>query len=84
MKLTDVDLNLLVVFHHLMRERGVSRTADALGLSQPAVSNALARLRRLLGDELFLRTATGHGPHRPTHRSWPAPWPRHWRRCMAP
>lgn len=62
MKLTDVDLNLLVVFHHLMRERGVSRTADALGLSQPAVSNALARLRRLLGDELFLRTATGMAP----------------------
>lgn len=62
MKLTDIDLNLLVVFHHLMRERGVSRTADALGLSQPAVSNALARLRRLLGDELFLRTATGMAP----------------------
>lgn len=62
MKLTDIDLNLLVVFHHLMRERGVSRTGEVLGLSQPAVSNALARLRRLLGDELFLRTASGMAP----------------------
>lgn len=57
-----MDLNLLVVFHHLMRERQVSRAADALGLSQPAVSNALRRLRTRLGDELFLRTPTGMEP----------------------
>lgn len=57
-----MDLNLLVVFHHLMRERHVSRAANALGLSQPAVSNALRRLRTRLGDELFLRTPTGMEP----------------------
>jgi DNA-binding transcriptional LysR family regulator len=62
MDLADMDLNLLVVFHHLMRERHVSRAADALGLSQPAVSNALRRLRTRLGDELFLRTPAGMEP----------------------
>lgn len=62
MNLPDIDLNLLVVFDRLMRERRVSRTAETLGLSQPAVSNALARLRRLFGDELFRRTAHGMVP----------------------
>lgn len=62
MELEDVDLNLLVVFRHLLAERSVSRAAEALGLSQPAVSNALARLRKLLGDELFLRTPSGMQP----------------------
>lgn len=62
MDLRDIDLNLLVVFRQLMTERRVSRAAEALGLSQPAVSNALARLRRLFGDELFRRTASGMTP----------------------
>lgn len=62
MKLSDLDLNLLLVFHHLVHERRVSRVAEALGLSQPAVSNALRRLRDALGDELFLRTPTGMAP----------------------
>lgn len=62
MELKSLDLNLLVVFDQLLRERRVSRTAEALGLSQPAVSNALARLRRLLGDELFLPTPRGMLP----------------------
>ncbi len=62
MELTDLNLNQLVLFHHLMRERGVSRVAEQLGLTQPAVSNALARLRRELGDELFLRTPAGMVP----------------------
>lgn len=62
MNLADMDLNLLVVFHHLLRERRVSRVAQTLGLSQPAVSNALRRLRTLLGDELFLRTPGGMEP----------------------
>lgn len=57
-----MDLNLLVVFHQLMVERRVSAVADTLGLSQPAVSNALARLRRSFGDELFLRTPRGMEP----------------------
>jgi DNA-binding transcriptional LysR family regulator len=62
MELQDIDLNLLVVFNHLLAERRVSRVADKLGLTQPAVSNALARLRKLLGDELFLRTTAGMVP----------------------
>jgi DNA-binding transcriptional LysR family regulator len=60
--LRDIDLNLLVVFNQLLQERRVSAVADKLGLTQPAVSNALNRLRRLLGDELFLRTSRGMEP----------------------
>jgi DNA-binding transcriptional LysR family regulator len=62
MELQDIDLNLLVVFNQLLVERRVSKVADNLGLTQPAVSNALARLRKLLGDELFLRTPAGMEP----------------------
>lgn len=62
MKLTDVDLNLLVVFDRLVHDGRVSRVAESLGLSQPAVSNALRRLRDLLRDELFLRTPQGMAP----------------------
>ena len=62
MELQDIDLNLLVLFNQLLIERRVSKVADNLGLTQPAVSNALARLRKLLGDELFLRTPTGMQP----------------------
>ena len=62
MELRDIDLNLLVLFDQLLVERRVSKVADNLGLTQPAVSNALARLRKLLGDELFLRTPTGMQP----------------------
>ena len=53
--LTRLDLNLLVVFNMLMQERSVSRTADRLGLTQPAVSHALARLRAQIGDPLLVR-----------------------------
>ena len=62
MDLKDVDLNLLVVFNLLLVDRSVSKVADNLGLSQPAVSNALARLRKLTGDTLFLRTTKGMEP----------------------
>jgi len=62
MELEEIDLNLLVVFNQLLVERRVSKVADKLGLTQPAVSNALARLRKLLGDELFLRTPAGMEP----------------------
>ncbi|MCS6765274.1 MAG: LysR family transcriptional regulator [Candidatus Protistobacter heckmanni] len=62
MELRDIDLNLLVVFHRLLTQKRVSAVADSLGLTQPAVSNALARLRRLLDDELFLRTTRGMEP----------------------
>lgn len=57
-----VDLNLLVTFEVLMRERHVTRTAHALGISQAAASAALARLRRLFDDELFVRTRDGMAP----------------------
>jgi DNA-binding transcriptional LysR family regulator len=55
----DIDLNLLRVFDAVLRERGVTRAAARLGLTQPAVSNALARLRALFGDALFVRTPAG-------------------------
>lgn len=58
----DLDLNLLTVFVQLYEDRKVSLTAENIGLSQPAVSSALGRLRRLLGDELFLRTSRGMQP----------------------
>jgi DNA-binding transcriptional LysR family regulator len=62
MELKDIDLNLLVVFNELLVERSVSRVATKLGLSQPAVSNALGRLRKLVGEELFVRTSRGMDP----------------------
>ncbi|HMN92165.1 MAG TPA: LysR family transcriptional regulator [Hydrogenophaga sp.] len=62
MKLEDIDLNLLMVFDRLMREQRVSRVAESLGMSQPAVSHALRRLRTLLDDELFLRQPAGMVP----------------------
>ncbi len=60
--LKDIDLNLLVIFDELRRQRQVSAAARALGISQPGVSNALNRLRRLLGDDLFVRTPEGMLP----------------------
>lgn len=58
----DVDLNLMVTFLVLMRERSVSRAAGKLFLGQPAVSGALARLRQLFADELLVRGADGMTP----------------------
>lgn len=57
-----IDLNLLSVFQEVYRERQISSAARRLGLSQSAVSNALARLRRSFNDELFVRTASGMQP----------------------
>lgn len=62
MDLKDIDLNLLVVFNYLLTEGSVSGAAEKLNLSQPAVSNALKRLRSLTGDELFVRTVKGMEP----------------------
>ena len=62
MDLKDVDLNLLLVLHHLLSERRVSAVAERLGMTQPGVSNALKRLRILLDDDLFLRTSRGMEP----------------------
>lgn len=57
-----IDLNLLVAFDALMSERNVTRAATQVGVSQPAMSAALSRLRTLLGDQLFLRSADGLVP----------------------
>ncbi len=60
--LENLDLNLLRVFDVLMQERRVASTAQRLKLSQPAVSNALSRLRKALGDELLTRAPNGMAP----------------------
>ena len=62
MNLRSVDLNLLVALDAILSERHVTRAADRLGLSQPAMSNALGRLRRIFKDELLVRTAGGMQP----------------------
>lgn len=54
-----IDLNLLAAFDALMTERNVTRAAVHVGVSQPAMSAALSRLRTLLDDPLFLRSADG-------------------------
>lgn len=56
------DLNLLPVFLTLMEERSVTRAAQRLGITQPALSNALTRLRALLQDPLFIRERYGMQP----------------------
>lgn len=62
LKLNDLDLNLLVVFQQVLRDGRMSKAAESLQLSQPAISSAMNRLRRLLGDELFVRTSRGMQP----------------------
>ena len=64
MDLTRVNLNLLVAFEALLAERSVTRAAIRLGLSQPATSDALRRLRLLFRDELFMRGAGAMQPNR--------------------
>ena len=60
--LEGIDLNLLVALRALLAERHVTRAAARVGLSQPAMSHALARLRELLGDALLVRTPSGMQP----------------------
>lgn len=62
MNFASVDLNLLRVFDALMRERSVTRAGERIGLSQPAVSAALGRLRHLVGDQLFVREGNAMVP----------------------
>ena len=62
MNLSAFDLNLLLVFDAVMQERSVTRAGDRIGLSQPAMSHALNRLRHALKDELFIRTPDGMKP----------------------
>src|SRR3989442_14177590 len=62
MDIRAVDLNLLKAFDALFTERAVTRAASRIGLSQPAMSHALSRLRSLFADDLFVRTRTGMEP----------------------
>jgi DNA-binding transcriptional LysR family regulator len=68
---TRIDLNLFDVFHAVMMEGNVSRAAQRLAMSQPAVSNALSRLRLLLGDNLFTRVHRGVRPSEKALILWP-------------
>lgn len=56
------DLNLLPIFVALMEERSVTRAAERVGMTQPALSNALSRLRLMLQDQLFVRERYGIQP----------------------
>ncbi|MBT0587486.1 LysR substrate-binding domain-containing protein [Alteromonas oceanisediminis] len=58
----NIDLNLLKVFDVVMTERNVSKAAETLFLSQPAVSHALTRLRHSIGDKLFVKVPSGVAP----------------------
>lgn len=67
-----LDLNLLRVFDEVMAERSLTRAARNLSLTQPAVSNALRRLRETLGDELVQRSGQGVAPTARALAIWPA------------
>ncbi|HKS39980.1 MAG TPA: LysR family transcriptional regulator [Blastocatellia bacterium] len=62
MNLQSIDLNLLLAFESLMDERNVTRAAKRIGLSQPAMSNALTRLRRTFNDPILVRSPEGMMP----------------------
>jgi DNA-binding transcriptional LysR family regulator len=62
MDIRAVDLNLLKAFDALISERAVTRAGDRIGLSQPAMSHALSRLRDVFGDDLFVRGRAGMEP----------------------
>ena len=62
MNISKIDLNLLVYLDVLLRERNVTRAAEELGISQPAMSNSLRRLRSLFDDPILVRTSDGMTP----------------------
>ncbi|MDH3939872.1 MAG: LysR family transcriptional regulator, partial [Xanthomonadales bacterium] len=62
MSIKGIDLNLLVYLDVLLRKRNVTRAAESLGISQPAMSNGLKRLRELFSDPLLVRTSNGMSP----------------------
>jgi Bacterial regulatory helix-turn-helix protein, lysR family len=74
MNLNSLDLNLLVALDALLKEASVSRAAMRVGLSQPAASHALQRLRDVLGDPLLVRVGAKMG------RRGRRPCAGHWRR----
>ena len=62
MNISAIDLNLLVVLHAVLEEQSAAKAAKRLHVTPPAISNALARLRSLLGDPLFVRSGRGLSP----------------------
>ena len=60
--IAGVDLNLMTAFEAMMLDGNVTRAAARIGLAQPSMSNALARLRELFDDQLFVRTPVGMNP----------------------
>ncbi len=67
----SLDLNLLRVFDEVMAERSLTRAAHKLSLTQPAVSNAMRRLREVVGDELVVRSGQGVEPTPRALALWP-------------
>src|SRR5881628_3116746 len=72
MNFRTLDLNLLRVFDVVMTERNVTRAASRLAMTQPAVSNALRRLRESTGEDLFIAGSTGVTPTPHAESLWPA------------
>jgi DNA-binding transcriptional LysR family regulator len=66
-----LDLNLLRVFDTVMAEGSLTRAAEGLAMTQPAVSHAVRRLRQALGDDVFVRTAHGMRPTPQAEAIWP-------------
>ena len=64
MNISKIDLNLLVYLDVLLKECNVTRAADRLNITQPAMSNGLKRLRELLNDPILVRTSQGMQPTR--------------------
>lgn len=71
MNLKNIDLNLLVYLDVLLLKRNVTRAAESLGISQPAMSNGLQRLRKLFNDPLLVRTSNGMSPTERAERLQP-------------
>ncbi len=71
MNFRTLDLNLLRVFDAVMAERNLTRAAEQLAMTQPAVSNALRRLREALGDQLLVRSGAGMVPTPRADALWP-------------
>ena len=66
MKISTFDLNLFVILNAIYTQGSLTKAADVVGITQPAVSNALSRLRTKFNDDLFLRTGSGMIPTQKT------------------
>ena len=66
MKISSFDLNLFVILNAIYTEGSLTKAAEVVGITQPAVSNALSRLREKFNDDLFVRTGSGMIPTQKT------------------